>query len=619
MVEGARIVGGRYSLGEHIAAGGMGVVWRAEDLRLGRVVAVKELLLRGGLDDAATSEAKRRAIREARIAARLHHPNAVTIFDVVEDSGQPWLVMEYVPSQNLTAVLAERGPLPPVEVASIGRQLASALAAAHDAGIVHRDIKPGNVLVTEQGTVKITDFGISRAVGDATITAASIISGTPAYLAPEVARGADADHPSDVFSLGATLYSAVEGIPPFGTDGNLIALLHRVAGGVMRPPTQAGILTPLLLDMLHRNPAARPTMVRTGDRLAVLMATHRPLTTKARPVPVAPLAPTARLATPVPPPPPAATAPAPAVQAGPESAPDFAAQPPAAAPLSVPTLAPTSAPASNRDLDPVTAPASGDLVESSGPEDAPVPTPTDLDSPHPSIALAPADVSPSGSTPAMTSTPTDDAERLVPPPGSASAGRLVAAPPGTRTKAADVGARNAVPRTPRPPRRTRILVAAGLALVAAVGLVAFLANRDDTPGSPNSQPTFFSSADTPSRSATTSPTTVPTPSASPESVPVTPARAIADYYALMPGNSQAGYARLSDRFKQDRAPSFGEYQGFWSQMRTVTATEVTAVGDSSVSALITYTSATGQTSQERHVYGLVKAGGQWLIDSQRMA
>ncbi|SDF68053.1 Serine/threonine protein kinase [Lentzea fradiae] len=248
----------------------MGVVWTAHDERLHRTVAVKQLLLQPGLAEADTDEAKRRAMREGRIAARLQHPHAVAVYDVAEDDGQPWLVMEYLPSKSLSAVLSERGTLPPRDVASIGMQVASALAAAHNAGIVHRDIKPGNVLLGDDGTVKITDFGISRATGDVTVTATGMLAGTPAYLAPEVAKGYDPGSPSDVFSLGSTLYAAIEGEPPFGLSENTIALLHKVASGKVNPPRNAGPLTALLMRLLRAEPEDRPTMAEARDALAAV-------------------------------------------------------------------------------------------------------------------------------------------------------------------------------------------------------------------------------------------------------------------------------------------------------------------------------------------------------------
>ncbi|WP_033436787.1 serine/threonine-protein kinase [Saccharothrix sp. NRRL B-16314] len=272
MSDDGRLVAGRYRLGRRIGSGAMGIVWQAHDERLHRTVAVKQLLLQPGLAEADTDEAKRRAMREGRIAARLQHPHAIAVYDVAEDDGQPWLVMEYLPSKSLSSALSERGTLPPRDVASIGSQVASALAAAHNAGIVHRDIKPGNILLGNEGTVKITDFGISRATGDVTVTATGMLAGTPAYLAPEVAKGYDPGPPSDVFSLGSTLYAAIEGAPPFGLNENTIALLHQVASGKVVPPKQAGPLTALLMRLLRAEPEDRPTMAEAREALAAVAA-----------------------------------------------------------------------------------------------------------------------------------------------------------------------------------------------------------------------------------------------------------------------------------------------------------------------------------------------------------
>ena len=269
MTVDARIIADRYCLEQQIGAGAMGVVWRAHDKRLDRTVAVKQLLMQPGLGEAETQAATARAMREGRIAARLQHPNAISVYDValddIDDSGTgsqpvPWLIMEYLPSRSLAAVLAERGTLPPQEVARIGRQVAAALAAAHHAGIVHRDVKPGNVLIGADGIVKITDFGISRASWEAAVTRTGVVAGTPAYFAPEVARGEPRNPPADVFSLGSTLYAAVEGEPPFGLDDNTLALLRTVAEGQVRPPQQAGRLSALLMKMLRDDPAQRPSM-----------------------------------------------------------------------------------------------------------------------------------------------------------------------------------------------------------------------------------------------------------------------------------------------------------------------------------------------------------------------
>ncbi|WP_245782104.1 protein kinase domain-containing protein [Actinokineospora terrae] len=259
-----RLVSGRYRLVEPLGSGGMGEVWRAYDERLHRTVAVKRMRVPVGPE---AERVTRLAMREGRIAARLQHPGAITVYDVTDDDGNPCLVMEYLPSTSLSAALASTGPLSPEEAARVGFAIAAALAAAHEAGIVHRDVKPGNVLLGEDERVKITDFGISRLAADSAVTATSTVKGTPAYLAPEVARGDVATFASDVFSLGATLYAAVEGVPPFGRDDNPIALLYRVSTGVFEPPTRAGALTPLLLRMLDVDPAARPTMAEVRDAL----------------------------------------------------------------------------------------------------------------------------------------------------------------------------------------------------------------------------------------------------------------------------------------------------------------------------------------------------------------
>jgi serine/threonine protein kinase len=274
-----RLVADRYRLDRRIGTGAMGVVWRAHDERLNRTVAIKELLMQPGLAEADAQTARDRAMREGRIAARLQHPHAIHVYDVALDGatgvgGQmvPWLVMEYLPSHSLAAVLAEQGTLAPHEAARIGQQVAAALAAAHEAGIVHRDVKPGNVLLGQDGIVKITDFGISRASWDTTVTRTGVLAGTPAYFAPEVARGEPPGPASDVFSLGSTLYTAVEGEPPFGLDDNTLALLRTVAEGRVRPPQRAGPLSTVLMQLLADDPAARPSMPEAVTALGAVTA-----------------------------------------------------------------------------------------------------------------------------------------------------------------------------------------------------------------------------------------------------------------------------------------------------------------------------------------------------------
>ncbi|RDI32974.1 hypothetical protein DFR72_102222 [Lentzea flaviverrucosa] len=280
-------LGGRYVLLDQLGAGAMGVVWRARDEFLHRDVAVKQLLL-NDVESNEFHEAVQRAMREGRIAARLQHPNAIAVYDVVVEDGKPCLVMEYLPSRNLSSVL-ERGPMPAQEAARIGSLAAGALAAAHSAGIVHRDIKPGNVLIGRDGTVKITDFGISRALGDVAVTKTGMLAGTPAYLAPELARGSDPAPPSDVFSLGATIYAMTEGEPPFGKSTNDLGLLYKVARGETRPPTRSGPLTGLLTRLLANEPSQRPTAAQAAEELkAIASGAPVPVTRVIPPRPMTP-------------------------------------------------------------------------------------------------------------------------------------------------------------------------------------------------------------------------------------------------------------------------------------------------------------------------------------------
>jgi hypothetical protein len=235
----------------------MGSVWRAQDQQLDRTVALKRA--HPGVDD----PDGRRLRREARIGARLHDPHVVTIFDVVSDGDEHWLVLEYLPSRGLD----ELGKLPPDQVARIGGQIASALAAVHAAGIIHRDLKPANILVTADGTAKLADFGISRRLwAEATLTDSSTV-GTPANLAPEVANGNEPTTASDVFSLGAVLYTALEGHSPFGNDPNPLAVLRRAARGEIEPLRHGGELTPLVTRMLAVEPQDRPSVAEVVEEL----------------------------------------------------------------------------------------------------------------------------------------------------------------------------------------------------------------------------------------------------------------------------------------------------------------------------------------------------------------
>ncbi|MEU6732733.1 protein kinase [Streptomyces physcomitrii] len=253
--DGDKIVG-RYVLQEAIGRGGMGVVWRAWDERLRREVAVKC----ARLDD---PRATQRLITEARNAGRLHHPNIVGVFDFVDQGADCWIVMEYVPSRSLAQLMDDRGPLSPEEAGSIGCQIADALAKSHGEGVVHGDVTPENILVTEDGLARLTDFGISRALwSDATQSVTGGVRGKPRYLAPEVAKGKPAGEKSDVFSLGASLFAAVEGQSPYGEAEHPMAYLARAIEGHREPARRAGPLAEPLAALLAAEPRQRPDAAR---------------------------------------------------------------------------------------------------------------------------------------------------------------------------------------------------------------------------------------------------------------------------------------------------------------------------------------------------------------------
>ena len=273
------LVAGRYRLLSRIGGGGMGTVWLARDQLLEREVAVKQVLSTEGLSDESAENVRQRAMREGRIAARLSHRNAIAMHDVALDGGEPWLVMEYLPSRSIAQILHATGTLDVTESAKIGAQVADAMTEAHASGIIHRDIKPGNILIAgggrNAGLVKITDFGISRAKDDVTLTQTGMITGTPAYFAPEVARGDEPGEASDVYSLGSTIYTMVEGQPPFGVEDNSLVMLHKVARAQITPMTRAGTLEPVLLRMLEPSPTRRITMPEARDALARVAAGDR--------------------------------------------------------------------------------------------------------------------------------------------------------------------------------------------------------------------------------------------------------------------------------------------------------------------------------------------------------
>jgi serine/threonine protein kinase len=234
----------------------MGVVWQARDELLGRPVAVKEILLPPELPDEEREILRQRTLREARSAGQLSHPNVVTVYDVVEEDGRPWIVMELIRSTTLAEAIREYGPLPPGEVARIGLQVLAALHAAHRAGVLHRDVKPSNVLLTGDGRVVLTDFGIATLEGDPSLTTSGTLVGSPAFIAPERVQGRGADTGSDLWSLGATLYTAVEGRPPYDRGSTLPTLAAAVTEEP-DPPRLAGPLWPALEGLLRKDPADR--------------------------------------------------------------------------------------------------------------------------------------------------------------------------------------------------------------------------------------------------------------------------------------------------------------------------------------------------------------------------
>jgi serine/threonine protein kinase len=267
------VIGRRYRLVSQVGRGGMGRVWHAHDELLHRDVAVKEVIFPPGLSSSDREVLFERTLREARSAARLSHRGIVTVHDVVEEDGRPWIVMEYVRARSLQEIIDDDGPLSPPRVADIGAQMLAALRVAHAAGVLHRDVKPANVLLDTGGhhgdatRVVITDFGIARIDGDATLTQSGLVLGSPAYIAPERARGELASPASDLWALGATLYAACEGRSPHDRV-EAMAALSAVLYEEAAPPRRAGPLAPVLMGLLVKDPAQRMTADQAAEDLA---------------------------------------------------------------------------------------------------------------------------------------------------------------------------------------------------------------------------------------------------------------------------------------------------------------------------------------------------------------
>jgi eukaryotic-like serine/threonine-protein kinase len=261
-----RTLAGRYLLGERLGRGGMGTVWRARDLTLDREVAVKELSV-GHLAEEDLQVVRSRMKQEARAAARIRHPGVITVHDVLEQDGKPWIVMELVSGRSLAERIEQDGPLSPAEAAGIGAQVLAALRQGHRAGVIHRDVKPANVLL-EHGTgrVVLTDFGIATFEGDSALTRPGDVIGSPDYLAPEQVQSTRPGPASDLWGLGATLYTAVEGQSPFRRDSPL-STLAAVVSEPLPEPAHAGALTPLLRALLAKQPEDRPD---AAEAIAVL-------------------------------------------------------------------------------------------------------------------------------------------------------------------------------------------------------------------------------------------------------------------------------------------------------------------------------------------------------------
>ncbi|MEV0170695.1 serine/threonine-protein kinase [Streptomyces sp. NPDC050803] len=275
-----RLVAGRYRLADAIGSGGMGRVWRAHDEVLHRAVAIKELTAALYVSESEQELLLARTRAEARAAARINHSAVVTVHDVLDHDARPWIVMELVEGHSLADEVKERGRVEPREAARIGLWVLRALRAAHTAGVLHRDVKPGNVLLGNDGRVLLTDFGIAQIEGDTTITRTGEVVGSVDYLAPERIRGHDPGPASDLWALGATLYTAVEGRSPFRRTSPL-STMQAVVEEEAAQPAYAGPLGPVIAALLHKDPAGRPDALAAEQMLAEAAEGRRPDTAQA--------------------------------------------------------------------------------------------------------------------------------------------------------------------------------------------------------------------------------------------------------------------------------------------------------------------------------------------------
>ncbi|WP_405147105.1 protein kinase [Nocardia salmonicida] len=650
-----RLIAGRYRLTDPIGTGAMGVVWRATDVRLRRTVAVKQVLLAPGLTGTQALEGKLRAMREGRIAARLHHPNAITVFDVAEEDGQPWLVMEYMNAPSLAAKLAGGVTLPPIEVAGIGAQAAAALSAAHDAGIMHRDVKPANLLVGDDGTVKLTDFGISHATGDVTVTATGFLAGTPAYLAPEIARGDSPKPAADVFALGSTLYAASEGAPPFGEGDNPLAVLHAVARGVVPAPKNAGPLAPVLMWLLTASADDRPTMAQARIALEDVAAGRVP----ALPASATKILPVGEAATTVIPQPGAPANGGAAAKSGAAALFGSGLARAKAARSAISGRNSTGASSGAPQASDVSGtPASGAVVNVAG---------------RPDGAIGRAEAGGVGQAGAVRQAAAGDPGLVRPRDAASSAADGVeraGAQAQLRAKAAagPTDGSGLHPAFPIPPSRTdrannsrAVLLLAAAVAAFTVMLVVLVVTRDrgrepdqqaQAPASPvtvttmvdgkvstvvivpeqetitvsappaavpggatttGATPTSTSAKPTPTTPKPTSTTVTTTPFG-----PPTPDRInqfIAGYYGMLPGNIGGAWAQLAPGY-QAQTGGFGQYSSFWSSVRSVTVGSITPSGPNRAVVTLTYQLANGTvTSENRWIQVAGDAGNLQITGS----
>ncbi|WP_326785985.1 serine/threonine-protein kinase [Streptomyces sp. NBC_00151] len=251
-----RLLAGRYRLGNVLGRGGMGTVWRAEDETLGRTVAVKELRFPSAIDEDEKRRLITRTLREAKAIARIRNNGAVTVFDVVDEDNRPWIVMELIEGKSLAEAIREDGLLTPKRAAEVGLAILDVLRSAHREGILHRDVKPSNVLIDHDGRVVLTDFGIAQVEGDPSITSTGMLVGAPSYISPERARGHKPGPAADLWSLGGLLYASVEGVPPYD-KGSAIATLTAVMTEPVEQPKNAGPLENVIYGLLAKDPEQR--------------------------------------------------------------------------------------------------------------------------------------------------------------------------------------------------------------------------------------------------------------------------------------------------------------------------------------------------------------------------